>query len=1286
MESLEARHLLTGGLTLGADQSITLGAGAPQQLPINAVDQGGHTVSYSVSSTNSSISATLPQGNPDLVLNITHTSSGQAGDSTFSGTMVIELYQNLVPTTVAQIVNLANSGAYNGKLFYRIATTASSGLNVIQGGLQGGASTVQSIDDEFNPLLRFTTDGVIGMARSNHDTNSSEFFISGNAEPFLDFKYTAFGRVVSDPNGLRAKIQALPHNSSEQPLSNVTITSATVTQDNNDLALIISAPVGTTGSGDVTVTATDGFGGTATQTFHVTVQAETNDPVPFLSPITPPTTKVNTPVSFQLPTFNLHGDTLTFYNQTGLQSTYGLSPTQAVTSTVSVDSSTGSVTVTPPAGFVGVTPLFFGVSASSQPNSSFPDTQMVPLFVNPAAPTSITLASISDTGSNTGDGVTSRNNSSGGTALQFVVSGVTVGDTVTLFDGSQQIGSAVASSSTVTITTDGTHLLSNGVHQITAKQSLSQSYTIGNTTSTANLTSDATSSFALTVDNTAPTITSIPVTAVQVGKAYNYTVAATDTGSGGVTYSVVNGPTGFTVNSTTGVVTFTPTAGQLGHQSILLRATDLAGNTADQSFDLNVVNGTPVVGVSTSAAANSGFGVGQVVPITVTFASAVNVTGTPRLSLNNGGFADFVSGSGTTTLTFNYTVAAGQDVLPLDYSSISALSPNGGTIQDASSADAVLTLPGTGTDGLAVQHLSIDTVNPSVGVNTTTTNSHTPTVTGTVNDSAPSSGIAQVIVVVQGQTVTATVTGNTWSAVIPGTLVDGTYDVQATAIDKAGNQASTTATGALIINSIAPGVTNVSTTAAANSTFTNGQSLTITISFSSSVVVTGTPHLALNNGATATFFSGSGSSTLNFVYSVGPGQSVSPLDYASVTALTLNGGTIRDAASNDAILALPTIGLDGLAAKNITINSPAIVSDVQVTISPLSATTLPGGTIAYTITVTNLGPNAATGITLTDTLPAGVSFGSQAQISGSPVTLGNSGNTVNDTIASLAAGASATIRLVANVSMDAVGGTTVNNTVTVASASLDTNSQNNTATASVTVTASGVVLMTDPFDSTKMELVAVGTAGADNISFTAAAGGKVSVNMNRHLFGPFTVTSRIVAMGLAGNDVITVGPAIKLPAFLYAGLGIDQLTGGGGNTVLVGGGGADKLIGSSARNVIIAGAGASKLYSNKVGTPASAIGGSILIAGSTDFDKNDSALNAIMHEWGSNDAYATRTAKIRTGPLGGGVLLNSSTVHPTARVVDQLFSTGGWDWFVNPSMTSQMLGIDPKKKSLIQFN
>jgi large repetitive protein len=1097
VETLEARHLLTGGLTLGAPPAQTLLAGAPLQIPLNAVDtNSGATASFSVSSSNPSISASIPTGNPDLVLNIVHTSSGAAGDSSFSGAMTIELFQNLAPNTVAQIESLVNQGVYTNTSFYRIVQNF-----VIQAG-QGGKPAAQqvnvpTIDDEFNSVLRYSSAGVVGLARQTaDDTGSSEFFISqGGPQEFLDYQYAIFGRLVSDPNDLLDKIASLPVTGSS-PTNPVTITSASITNDTNDLALQISAPIGTTGTGTITVNVSDGHGGTDSKTFNVTVQADSTDPGPFLKTIpttpflqglaTPPTTSVNTPTSFQLPAFDLQGDPITYYDQTALAAlSTPITPPQPIDANLneSVNSTTGVVTVTPSNGLVGVTPMFFGVSSSSasSPQNNEPNTQEVPLFINPDAPTSVTLESGSDSGTSSSDGITSRNNSASNTLTFDVTGQMSPGATILLFDGSQQIGSATytgatTANATVVVNTDGTHVLTDGQHHITAEQILAaQAYTIGNSSGTFTPTSAQSTAASVTIDAAGPSFTSVPVTAAQVGVAYGYTVHATDVVQNGLVYSVFSGPTGMTVDPSTGVVTWTPTAGQVGTQAVDLRATDVAGNMLDQTFNVAVSLAPPVIAVSTAAtvAANSTFHTGNVVPITITFTAPVTVTGTPQLALNDGGVATFASGSGTSTLTFNYTVATGQNT--------------------------------------------------------------------------------------------------------------------------------------------------------------------------------------------------------------------SKLDYVSPGSLTLSGGaTIKDASSRDAVLVLPATGTDGLAAKNISIVT--IVSDVAVTIAPSATTVLPGGSISYTITVTNNGPSDATGVTLTDTLPSTLSFGVQAQRSGPAFTFSHNGNAISDTIATLPASASATLIIVADLNLSTPAGTVVSDTVSVTSTSTDNNLANNTATATVNAIMSGVMLTTDSLDSTKNELVVSGTAGADNISFIPAAGGMVLVNMDGKVSGPFAVSGRIVAYGQSGNNVIMVSPAITLPAFLYAGPGSDTLIGGSGDNVLVGGGGADTLIGGTGHNVLIAGSGPSKLYSTRLGALVGSTSGSILIGGTTDFDHNDTALAAIMHEWGSSDSYATRVTKIKTGSLTApGVALTSTTVHAT-KAVDQLYASTGWDWFLAPSLTDQLLGLDPHKKSLLQIN
>ncbi|WP_194852315.1 BspA family leucine-rich repeat surface protein [Nonlabens antarcticus] len=104
----------------------------------------------------------------------------------------------------------------------------------------------------------------------------------------------------------------------------------------------------------------------------------------------------------------------------------------------------------------------------------------------------------------------------------------------------------------------------------------------------------------------------------------------------------------------------------------------------------------PTVKSVSSSTANGTYKTGEQITILVEFSDAVSVTGLPQLILETGDtdrVVDYVSGSGTAQLTFLYTVQAGDNSVDIDYVSTNSLALNGGTIQNASSKDAVLTLP-----------------------------------------------------------------------------------------------------------------------------------------------------------------------------------------------------------------------------------------------------------------------------------------------------------------------------------------------------------------------------------------------------------------------------------------------------------------------------------------------------------------------------------------------------------------------------------------------------------------
>ena len=107
------------------------------------------------------------------------------------------------------------------------------------------------------------------------------------------------------------------------------------------------------------------------------------------------------------------------------------------------------------------------------------------------------------------------------------------------------------------------------------------------------------------------------------------------------------------------------------------------------------------------------------------------------------------------------------------------------------------------------------------------------------------------------------------------------------------------------------------------------------VSFNEIVTVTGKPHITMATGVTdrvVNYYSGSGTSTLTFNYKVLAGDTSSDLDYASTAALALNGGTIRDAAGNNAILTLPTPGsansISGTKDIIVDTTTPILVSTV----------------------------------------------------------------------------------------------------------------------------------------------------------------------------------------------------------------------------------------------------------------------------------------------------------------------------------------------------------------------
>lgn len=118
----------------------------------------------------------------------------QAVINTDKGTMVLDLYPQEAPGTVANFAKLAESGFYNGLTFHRVIPNF-----VIQGGDPNGDGTggpgyTIPCETAGNPHKHLR--GSLSMAHRGRDTGGSQFFICHTPQPHLDGLHTVFGRVV----------------------------------------------------------------------------------------------------------------------------------------------------------------------------------------------------------------------------------------------------------------------------------------------------------------------------------------------------------------------------------------------------------------------------------------------------------------------------------------------------------------------------------------------------------------------------------------------------------------------------------------------------------------------------------------------------------------------------------------------------------------------------------------------------------------------------------------------------------------------------------------------------------------------------------------------------------------------------------------------------------------------------------------------------------------------------------------------------------------------------------
>ena len=182
---------------------------------------------------------------------------------------------------------------------------------------------------------------------------------------------------------------------------------------------------------------------------------------------------------------------------------------------------------------------------------------------------------------------------------------------------------------------------------------------------------------------------------------------------------------------------------------------------------------------------------------------------------------------------------------------------------------------------------------------------------------------------------------------------------------------------------------------------------------------------------------------------------------AGGTATFTLSGTILSSATGNLANTATVAAPNGFTDTNPNNNSatdtdtPNPVADLAVTkTGPANANA--GDTIAYSITVKNNGPTDAQTVSLSDPLPAGVTFVSETQISGPAFPVSDPGGNISGTIGTLTAGASAVFQVVVHVNNPSVPGTVVTNIATVASQTPDPISVNNAAQAQTSISGASV--------------------------------------------------------------------------------------------------------------------------------------------------------------------------------------------------------------------------------------
>ncbi|HEY2413809.1 MAG TPA: right-handed parallel beta-helix repeat-containing protein [Pirellulaceae bacterium] len=641
----------------------------------------------------------------------------------------------------------------------------------------------------------------------------------------------------------------------------------------------------------------------------------------------------------------------------------------------------------------------------------------------------------------------------------------------------------------------------------------------GTLTNTATVTPQATTFDMNTDNNSATTMTALTpqadlsitkndgVTTVAQGSTVTYTIVVSNSGPSAVTGATV----GDTFPATLTGVTFTA-VGSPGTSG----ATNGNGN-------INQTVNLPVGG-------------------TITYTATGTVSNTAAGAITN--TATVGAPAGTADLNLANNMSTDTDTVATSTSTADLR---------ITKTDGVSTVaPG----GALTYTIVVSNAGPAAVTGATVTDIFPPNLTGTMFTAAGSGGASgftngsgnlnQTVNLPAGSSITYTVTGT--ASTTPSGAITNTAAVTAPAGVADANQANNVATDT---DTFAPttATTDLSITKSDGvSTVAAGGTLTYTIVVSNmgSAPVTGA---AVTDVFPATLtgvtFTASGSTgTSGFTNGTGNIAQAVNLPVGGTITYTATGTvspTAAGAISNTATVTAPAGVADVNAANNTSTDTDTVAAststaDLNITKTDGVTTVAPGGTLTYTIVVSNSGPSAVTGANVADLFPptlTGVTFTTSQ--SGGATGFANGTGNINQTV-NLPSGSSITYTVAATVSPTAAGAISNTATVTAPAGVTDTNATNNVATDVDTITPA--VNQTDLSITKTDQTTTVAPGSTDtyvivvtNAGSTTVTGASVTDIFPAALTGAtFTATQTGGASGFTASGNGNINDIVTLPA------------------------------------------------------------------------------------------------------------------------------------------------------------